>query len=117
MVFKTALFTLFSTLFIGVMALSWDATKSSQNYASGNGGNWRGGGTQTGTYGAVTGASATYSQGGQTGGWNAGGGTYGNLPMTGASASVGAGGSRGGWGGEREGFDDDHFEGGDWDDD
>jgi len=82
MVIKTAIISLVSTLVIAVLAFSSERS---------GGDSRRGVGTA-----AVTGASGSWSGGGQRGNWG------GNIAgVTGASGSWSGGGQRGNWGGGR----------------
>lgn len=105
MVMKTALITLVSALLIAIMALSSDTRNS--------GSNWAGSPTaRGGSAMSVTGASGSFSGGGQRGNWGQGGSR--SMSITGASGSFSGGGGRGGWGGDHDGHDDhDGWEGGD----
>lgn len=107
MVMKTALITLVSTLLIAILALR------SQETGAGAGSTWAGAPTANARGGgamSVTGASGSWSGGGQRGNWGGNwGGAYGgrgSMPITGASGSYSGGGQRGNWGGEHD--DDDH---------
>ena len=104
MIMKTAIITLVSTLLIAIMALS------SQD--SGSGSKWAGTSTRGGTAMSVTGASGSFSGGGQRGNWGRGG----SMSVTGASGSFSGGGQRGDWGrGEHDDHDD--HDGGGWEGD